>query len=141
MESINNIIDIIEVSKKYERGRKRAREAKPVFNMDIEQLKYCISPLKKLNNLIGMDTIKQNIVDQVLFYTQELNTDEMMHVCLTGPPGVGKTTVGKILAELYCSMGFLKTDKFKVVGRSDLIGGYLGQTAIKTKKVLKKIIR
>ena len=137
MESINNIIDIIEVSKKYERGRKRAREAKPAFNMDIEQLKYCISPLKKLNNLIGMDTIKQNIVDQVLFYTQDLNTDEMMHVCLTGPPGVGKTTVGKILAELYCSMGFLKTDKFTVVGRSDLIGGYLGQTAIKTKKVLK----
>jgi SpoVK/Ycf46/Vps4 family AAA+-type ATPase len=83
-----------------------------------------------------MEDIKKNIIDQVLFYTQELNTNEMMHVCLTGPPGVGKTTVGKILAELFCSMGFLKTNKFKVVSRADFIGGYLGQTAIKTKKLL-----
>jgi len=134
---INTIIDIIEVSKKYERGRKRARPSKIAYNTDFEKLRFCIKPLKKLNDLIGMDDIKKNIVDQILFYSQELNTNEMMHICLTGPPGVGKTTVGKILAELYCSMGFLKSDRFSVVGRSDLIGGYLGQTAIKTKKVLK----
>jgi len=134
---INNIIDIIEVSRKYERGRKRARETKIAYNTDLERLRYCIKPLKKLNELIGMDDIKKNIIDQILFYSQRLNTNEMMHICLTGPPGVGKTTVGKILAELYCSMGFLKTDNFNVVGRSDLIGGYLGQTALKTKKVLK----
>jgi len=137
--NIKNIIDIIEISKKYSQGRKRARkDAQVAFNLDIEELKYCISPLKKLNELIGMEEIKKNIIDQVLFYSQKLNTNEMMHVCLTGPPGVGKTTVGKILAELYCSMGFLKSDKFRVVGRADLIAGYLGQTAIKTKRVLKE---
>ena len=134
---IKSIIDIIEVSNKYERGRKRPRENKITYNNDLERLKFCIKPLKKLNNLVGMDSIKKNIVDQILFYSQELNTNEMMHICLTGPPGVGKTTVGKILAEIYCSLGFLDTDNFTVVGRSDLIGGYLGQTALKTKKVLK----
>ena len=92
--------------------------------------------IKKLESLIGMDSVKKNIIDQILFYTQGLNTDEMMHTCLTGPPGVGKTTLGKILAEIYCSLGFLSTDNFKVVSRADLVAGYVGQTALKTLKVL-----
>jgi len=131
---IKNILDLIKLSENYESGRKRKRTK---FNVDISRLKKCVGPLKKLNELVGMEEIKKNIVDQILFYTQGLNTDEMMHMCITGPPGVGKTTVGKILAELYCSLGFLKSNNFKIADRSDLIGGYLGQTAIKTKKVLK----
>ena len=131
---IKNILDLITLSENYESGRKRKRTK---FNVDVSRLKRCVGPLKKLNELVGMEEIKKNIVDQILFYTQGLNTDEMMHMCITGPPGVGKTTVGKILAELYCSLGFLKSNNFKIADRSDLIGGYLGQTAIKTKKVLK----
>jgi SpoVK/Ycf46/Vps4 family AAA+-type ATPase len=133
--SISSIIDIIELSKNYEIGRKRKRVD---YNFDLERLKPCIKALKKLNELVGMEEIKKNIIDQILFYAQDLNTNEMMHVCLTGPPGVGKTTVGKILAELYCSLGFLETDNFRIADRSSCIGGYLGQTAIKTKKVLNK---
>ena len=106
------------------------------YNGDLERLAKCIDPLKKLNNLIGMDSLKTDIVAQVIFYCQNLNSDEMMHTCLMGPPGVGKTTLGKILAELYCSLGFLETDNFKVVTSADLIAGYTGQTALKTRKVL-----
>ena len=138
--SIKNLIDIIEVSQKYEKGRKRAREKRTAYNIDLERLNKCIVPLKKLNNLIGMDDIKKNIIDQILFFTQELNTSEMMHMCITGPPGVGKTTVIKILAELYCSLGFLKTNNYRILDRNSLIGGYLGQTAIKTKKALKECL-
>lgn len=139
------ITDIINLSMKYKASRKRKRvydddEAPMPYNNDLEKLADCIEPLKKLNNLIGMDEIKKNIVDQILFYTQQLNTNEMMHTCLTGPPGVGKTTLGKILAELYCSLGFLETDNFKVVTKSDLIAGYVGQTALKTTKVLKSAL-
>ena len=130
----DNILDIINVIIKYKGNKKRK------YNSDLERLTDCIIPLKKLNNLIGMETIKKNIIDQVLFYSQDLNTNEMMHTCLTGPPGVGKTTLGKILAELYCSLGFLETDNFKVVSKVDLIAGYVGQTAIKTQKVLKSAI-
>jgi SpoVK/Ycf46/Vps4 family AAA+-type ATPase len=131
---IKDILDLITLSENYESARKRKRTR---FNVDVSRLKRCVGPLKKLNELVGMEEIKKNVVDQILFYTQGLNTDEMMHMCITGPPGVGKTTVGKILAELYCSLGFLKSNNFKIADRSDLIGGYLGQTAIKTKKVLK----
>jgi len=138
-ESLSDVINTIKI---YKSHRKRNREGTVLvkYNDDLETLYKCLEPLKKLNNLIGMDEIKKNIIDQILFFSQELNTDEMMHTCLTGPPGVGKTTLGKILSEIYCTLGFLKTDNFKVVSKVDLIAGYLGQTAIKTQKVLKSAL-
>ena len=137
----NSLLELINEIEKYKDSRKRRKLigetfTRMPFNNDMENLIFSIEPLKELNNLIGMDSIKKNIIDQILFYGQGLNTNEMMHTCLTGPPGVGKTTLGKILAELYCSLGFLETDNFKVVSRADLIAGYVGQTALKTMKVL-----
>jgi stage V sporulation protein K len=135
-----SLSDLITSIKNYKSARKRQKTSnepiKVYHNYDMENLIYCIEPLEQLNELIGMDSIKKNIIDQVLFYAQRLNTNEMMHTCLTGPPGVGKTTLGRILAELYCNMGFLSTNRFKIVSRTELIAGYLGQTAIKTLKVL-----
>ena len=141
--TFNNLTDLIAAAEIYKNGRKRIRNTvvmKPIvrvpFNDDFENIIICLPALKKLNNLIGMEDVKKNIIDQILFYSQGLNTNEMMHTCLTGPPGVGKTTLGKILAEIYCSLGFLQTKKVKVVSRADLIAGYVGQTALKTLKVL-----
>ena len=145
--------DLIKSIENYKSRRKRKRssaaytlrenkspEPEIPYNIDMERLVYCIKPLKKLDELVGMDDLKKDIINQILFYTQDLNSNEMMHTCLTGPPGVGKTTLGKILSELYCSMGFLKTENFTVVTSADLIAGYIGQTAIKTKKVLKAAV-
>ena len=53
-----------------------------------------------------------------------------------GEPGTGKTELGNILGKIYLAVGALKNDVFRVVKRSDLIAGYLGQTAIKTQKVI-----
>ena len=55
----------------------------------------------------------------------------MMHTIIEGNPGCGKTTVALILAEVYRCLGFTTNNKFKTIKRSDLIAGYLGQTAIK----------
>jgi replication-associated recombination protein RarA len=120
--------------KKYKTFKLRKFEG--IYNPDLERLSRCLKPLKKLNNMVGMEDLKKNIANQILFYCQRLNSNEMMHTCLTGPPGVGKTTVGKILAELYCSLGCLETDNFNVVTSADLVAGYVGQTAIKTRKLL-----
>jgi len=134
-KDLSGLIDSI-MHYKLNRKRKTSDHIPIPSNPDMESLCKCLDPLLKLDSLIGMDSIKNNILDQVLFYSQRLNTDEMMHMCITGPPGVGKTTVGKILSEIYSNLGFLSTNKFKVVSRTELIAGYLGQTALKTLKVL-----
>jgi SpoVK/Ycf46/Vps4 family AAA+-type ATPase len=141
--NFTSLINLIETVENYRYSRKKRKivhgseEITPAkYNYDMECLSKCTDSLRKLDSLIGMDSIKKNIIDQVLFYAQGLNTNEMMHTCLTGPPGVGKTTLGKILAEIYCNLGFLSTDKFRVVSRTELIAGYVGQTALKTLKVL-----
>jgi stage V sporulation protein K len=150
--SFNTLNDLINSAESYRHGRSKynvvgtrsTKKARTIessdtvpYNDDMEHIVKCIKPLKKLQKLVGMDSIKKNIVDQILFFSQGLNSNEMMHTCLTGPPGVGKTSLGKILSEIYCSLGFLETNKFRVVSRGDLIAGYIGQTAIKTNKVLK----
>ena len=56
---------------------------------------------------------------------------------ITGAPGTGKTEIAKIIGRMYSKIGVLPNNKFVKVTRQDLIAGYLGQTAIKTSKVIK----
>lgn len=105
-----------------------------------KRLVQIMPSLYKLKNLVGMKNIKNQIVSQILYYLLKFNESndegDMLHTCIEGNPGYGKTTLGQIIGEIYCSLGILSTSKFHVVKRSDLIAGYLGQTAIKTQKVL-----
>ena len=59
-----------------------------------------------------------------------------MHTVIYGPPGTGKTEVAKIIGKIFSKIGILKKDIFKKVTRDDLIAGFLGQTAMKTKDVI-----
>jgi SpoVK/Ycf46/Vps4 family AAA+-type ATPase len=65
---------------------------------------------------------------------------DFKHTAIYGPPGTGKTEIAKIIGKMYSKLGILKNNVFKKVTRSDLIGGYLGQTAIKTKKVIEECL-
>jgi hypothetical protein len=67
-------------------------------------------------------------------------TGDFMHTVLCGPPGTGKTEVAKILGNIFSHLGILKSGTFKKVTRSDLIAGYLGQTAIKTREIINSAI-
>jgi nicotinamide riboside kinase len=158
--------------------------------------------------MIGMDTIKKTIVDQILYYLQELHVPvgqpapapapappapappvlnpfteplfdfktlnqrisenikkkmsecggggggdpinsadfaaptkgDFMHTVICGPPGSGKTEVAKIIGRIFSNLGILTKKTFKKVSRNDLVAGYLGQTAIKTKDIIKASI-
>ena len=91
-----------------------------------------------LNNMIGLSKLKQQIVDQILFFIQGIDENVMLHTVLEGPPGTGKTTVSHILAKIYSKLGIFKKVKFNIVKRADLISEYLGGTTVKTLETLNR---
>ena len=131
---IENIDDLLEIYRQY--GTKYSKDE--IWSLDFESLGKIQPILIKLNNMIGLNTLKDKIVHQIIFYLQGLDTHnlDMLHTVIQGKPGVGKTEIAKILGELYCVLGILSKGTFKSVKRADLIGSYLGQTAMKTLKVL-----
>jgi SpoVK/Ycf46/Vps4 family AAA+-type ATPase len=136
---INNLNDLIDLINKYPDDK----ETEYNINMDI--LHKIKEPLIQLNNMIGMKCLKENIIDQIVFYIQNLHTiqdkgNDFMHTVIYGPPGTGKTEVAKIIGSIFSKMGILTKGIFKKVTRSDLIAGYVGQTSLKTRDVIKECL-
>jgi SpoVK/Ycf46/Vps4 family AAA+-type ATPase len=133
---INNISDILKLINTYQ------NDPAIKYNIDMKALHNIKEPLEELNNMIGMKDLKNNIVDQILYFVQQLHKNknssgEFLHTVIYGPPGTGKTEIAKIIGKIYSKVGILSKGSFKKVTRSDLIAGYLGQTALKTKDVIK----
>lgn len=132
---IDSIKDILQIIDKY------PYDDSFEYNIDLKMLHAIKSELYNLNNMIGLSTFKQQIVDQLIYFIQNLHKGEgsigdYKHTVLYGPPGTGKTEIAKIIGQIYAKIGILPNQTFKKVTRSDLIAGYLGQTAIKTQKVI-----
>jgi len=129
---IKSINDLIELGESYD------PKAKKTYNIDLRTLSYMANPLRDLQSLIGMEKVKQNILVQILYFLQNMHKGniDMLHCVIQGPPGVGKTELAKIIGRIYSRMGILETGIFIIAKRSDLVGKYLGQTAIKTQNVI-----
>ena len=95
-----------------------------------------LEPLEELNSLIGLEKLKQQLLEQLLYFVQG-NTDIiMLHTVIEGPPGTGKTTIARLMSRIYSGIGILKKKKFNIVKREDLIGAFLGETTLKTMDTL-----
>ena len=116
------------------------------YNINMQSIHNIKEPLNELNNMIGMNGLKDSIVDQIVYFVQNLHINEnavnndFMHTCIYGPPGTGKTEVAKIMGKIFSALGVLKKNYFKKVTRADLIAGYLGQTAMKTRDVISEAL-
>ena len=192
---VKTLDDLISLANKYNPAKE--------YSINMEKLHKLLPSLMKLKNIIGMSSVKDSIVGQIIYFLNEFDNEksDMMHTVIQGSPGVGKTMLGKIIGEMYYYLGVIKPKPkpessvrarrktisradyneedlddeldeynefinavlnnnrkrvriipetkekekekepfiFKIVKRSDLVGRYLGETAIKTQKVLDDI--
>ncbi len=125
--SLRNIQDIIKLQDKWD-GTKH--------DPKLQRLHNIIPPLVKLNDMIGLDSVKDEIFKVIVYWIQNPHTDEYLHTVIEGPPGVGKTEFAKIYADIFVRLGILKSNKFIEIKKDDLVAKYLGQTSHRTKEVL-----
>ena len=131
---INGVDDLIQLALKYPND-----DSVVYTNIRMESLHKIIPPLKKLNEMVGLDSLKKSLTDQIIYYLHPTDkSNDYKHTIISGPPGTGKTEIAKLVGNIFSLLGVFGggVEKFKQVSRSDLVAGYLGQTAIKTNEVI-----
>jgi SpoVK/Ycf46/Vps4 family AAA+-type ATPase len=164
-EPIGHITDLINISEK------NIIKPNVKYSIDLLKLKNIVPHLKELTEMIGMEDIKKSLTYQLMYFLQGFEFKHMLHTIIEGPPGVGKTCLGKILGKIYLDLECINKDAkpqqveededgpmnikkllstliheaeakqpkkniFKIAKRSDLVGQYVGHTAIKTQKII-----
>ena len=97
--------------------------------------------LEKLNGMVGLAAVKKEISNLAAFLNLQIrrgetNTFQGKHYVFTGNPGTGKTTVARIMADVFRTLGILSRGQLVEADRSKLVAGFAGQTAIKTNQLI-----